>query len=79
MIWTTILNYERNPTTASGLAISITMMNSNITASIIRLQAGKNNFEYYLEVTSVSVLKQGILFGGYIMLQYDVLNSILPI
>jgi len=48
MIWTTILNYERNPTTASGLAISITMMNSNITASIIRLQAGKNNFEYYL-------------------------------
>jgi len=25
------------------------------------------------------LLKQGILFGGYIMLQYDVLNSILPI
>jgi hypothetical protein len=54
------------------------MMNSNITEHY-QITTGKNNFEYYLEVTSASVLKQEILFGGYIMFQYDVLNSILPI
>jgi len=65
MIWTTILNYERNPTTASGLAISITMMNSNITRALSDYKQEKiilniiwrlhqyqySNKEYYLEVT----------------------------